>query len=68
MIYGYVTRGTTVHGKTVNEGELHELADQEFRTLSLAGFIRKATPEELAKLHPSQPAPAKPVTQPKGKN
>ena len=57
MIYGYVTRGTTVHGKSVNEGEVHELADAEFRQLNLAGFIRQATPEELAKLlQTTQPA------------
>lgn len=53
MIRGYITRGTTVHGKPVNAGETHDLAPDTFRRLQLFGDV------VLADEAPKQVEPAK---------
>lgn len=68
MINGYITRGTTIHGKPVNEGETHEMDLETFRALKSVGFCIEAPTEQktvdVAEVAPD-PAPVKPKT--KGK-
>ena len=48
MIKGYITRGTTVHGRSVNEGEIHEMDADTFQKLRLTGDVVIAPEPEPA--------------------
>lgn len=52
MITGYITRGTTIGGKAVDEGTVHEMDEDTFRLLKLSGSVREHVAE----------APAQPVS------
>ncbi len=55
MITGYITRGTTIHGRTVDEGSVVDMDADTFNKLRLAGLARKHEAVTVAE------EPAKPV-------
>jgi hypothetical protein len=46
MVTGYITRGTTIRGKTVDEGTVHDMDELTFGLLKLSGCVREHVPAE----------------------